>query len=59
MTFAVYRPSASRYWVWSQASWQSANDWAMRIHPEDREHVVNFCVAQSKAGVDHEADTGR
>jgi diguanylate cyclase (GGDEF)-like protein len=26
------------------------------MHPEDRERVVNFCVAQSKAGVDHEAD---
>ena len=26
------------------------------MHPEDRDYVVNFCVAQSKAGVDHEAD---
>ena len=26
-----------------------------RIHPEDRDWAVNFCVAQSKAGVDHEA----
>ena len=27
-----------------------------RIHADDREHVVNFCISQSKAGVDHEAD---
>jgi len=26
------------------------------MHPEDREWVVNFCVSQSKAGTDHEAD---
>jgi diguanylate cyclase (GGDEF)-like protein len=32
------------------------NDWVSRIHEEDREAVVNFCVAQSQAGIDHEAD---
>jgi diguanylate cyclase (GGDEF)-like protein len=26
------------------------------MHPENREYVVNFCVSQSKAGTDHEAD---
>ena len=26
------------------------------MHPDDREYVVNFCVSQSRAGVDHEAD---
>lgn len=31
-------------------------DWATRMHPEDRDYAVNFCVAQSKAGVDHEVD---
>ncbi|XZG70595.1 sensor domain-containing diguanylate cyclase [Chitinibacteraceae bacterium HSL-7] len=34
----------------------TVEDWASRIHPDDRERVVNFCVAQSQAGVDHEAD---
>ncbi len=28
----------------------------MRMHPDDRERVVNFCVTQSQAGIDHEAD---
>jgi diguanylate cyclase (GGDEF)-like protein/PAS domain S-box-containing protein len=37
-------------------SWVSVNDWAERIHPDDRERVVNFCVSQSQAGSDHEAD---
>jgi diguanylate cyclase (GGDEF)-like protein len=32
------------------------NDWADRIHEEDRQKTVDFCVAQSQQGVDHEAD---
>ena len=32
------------------------NDWVERMHPDDREYVVDFCVSQSRAGVDHEAD---
>jgi PAS domain S-box-containing protein len=35
---------------------EDVEDWAERMHPEDRERVVEFCVAQSKAGVDHEAE---
>ena len=31
-------------------------DWAERMHPEDRDRVVNFCISQSQCGVDHEAD---
>jgi diguanylate cyclase (GGDEF)-like protein len=26
------------------------------MHPEDRDRVLSYCMAQSKAGVDHEAD---
>ena len=56
MQFAYIGPQIEALLGWSQESWASANDWAQRIHPEDRDNVVNFCVAQSKAGVDHEAD---
>ncbi|WP_374403055.1 GGDEF domain-containing protein [Niveibacterium sp.] len=56
MQFAYIGPQIEPLLGWSQESWVSANDWAERIHPEDREYVVNFCIAQSKAGVDHEAD---
>ena len=56
MTFAYIGPQIEPLLGWSQASWENANDWAMHMHPDDRDHVVNFCVAQSKAGVDHEAD---
>lgn len=56
MKFAYIGPQIEPLLGWSQDSWVSAEDWAMRIHPDDREYVVNFCISQSKAGVDHEAD---
>lgn len=56
MKFAYIGPQIENLLGWSPASWVSAEDWATRIHEDDRERVVNFCIAQSKAGVDHEAD---
>lgn len=56
MTFAYIGPQIEPLLGWSQESWATAEDWATRIHPDDREYVVNFCISQSKAGVDHEAD---
>ena len=56
MTFAYIGPQIEALLGWPQGSWLSANDWAERMHPEDREWVVNFCVAQSQSGIDHEAD---
>lgn len=56
MKFAYIGPQIEALLGWSAESWVSVEDWAMRMHPEDREYVVNFCVTQSQAGVDHEAD---
>ena len=56
MTFAYIGPQIEPLLGWSQESWLNANDWAMRMHPEDREYSVNFCISQSQAGVDHEID---
>lgn len=56
MTFAYIGPQIEALLGWSPSSWVSAQDWADRMHPEDRNWVVNFCVSQSKAGADHEAD---
>ncbi|MFH1816840.1 MAG: diguanylate cyclase [Pseudomonadota bacterium] len=56
MRFAYIGPQIESLLGWSPASWVTVEDWATRIHSEDRERVVNFCVAQSKAGTDHEAD---
>src|SRR5690606_15427480 len=56
MRFAYIGPQIGPLLGWEPSSWVSVQDWADRIHPEDRERVENFCVSQSKAGVDHEAD---
>lgn len=41
---------------WKQETWQSVQDWADRIHEDERNDVVNMCVSQSLAGIDHKAD---
>lgn len=56
MKFAYIGPQIEQLLGWSRDSWITVEDWATRIHADDRESVVNFCVSQSKAGVDHEAD---
>ena len=56
LRFDYIGPQIEELLGWSPQSWQTVQDWADRMHPEDREWVFNFCVAQSQAGVDHEAD---
>jgi diguanylate cyclase (GGDEF)-like protein/PAS domain S-box-containing protein len=56
MQFAYVGPQIEQLLGWSQASWVTVNDWAERIHAEDRQKTVDFCVSQSQQGVDHEAD---
>lgn len=56
MTFSYIGPQIETLLGWSQSSWVSVEDWAQRMHPEDRDAVVAFCVSQSQAGSDHEAD---
>lgn len=54
--FAYIGPQIEQLLGWSRESWATVNDWADRMHPDDRERVVNYCVSQSQNGVDHEAD---
>ena len=56
LRFAYIGPQIESLLGWTPDSWVSVEDWAARMHPEDRDYVVDFCVSQSKAGVDHEAD---
>jgi len=56
LSFSYIGPQIEELLGWAPDTWVSVQDWAERIHPEDRDWAVNFCVAQSKAGVDHEAD---
>ncbi len=54
--FAYVGPQIEALLGWAPDSWMTVQDWADRMHPEDRDWVVSFCVSQSQAGVDHEAD---
>lgn len=56
MTFSYIGPQIEVLLGWTPQSWATVDDWVERMHPDDREYVVNFCVSQSRAGVDHEAD---
>lgn len=56
MEFAYIGPQIEALLGWAPSSWKTVNDWAERMHPDDRAAVVEFCVAQSQAGTDHEAD---
>ncbi|WP_454562655.1 GGDEF domain-containing protein [Pseudomonas sp. AIG] len=56
MTFSYIGPQIEALLGWQQDSWVGVNDWVERMHPDDRDYVVEFCVSQSRAGVDHEAD---
>lgn len=56
MEFAYIGPQIEALLGWAPSSWKTVQDWAARMHPEDRDKVVEFCVAQSQAGTDHEAD---
>lgn len=56
MTFSYIGPQIEQLLGWKPESWISAEDWANRMHEEDRAWVIDYCVAQSKAGLDHEAD---
>ncbi|WP_331345166.1 sensor domain-containing diguanylate cyclase [Cellvibrio sp. UBA7661] len=56
LTFSYIGPQIKQLLGWEPDTWVSVQDWAARMHEEDRERVVNFCVSQSQAGVDHEAD---
>jgi len=56
LQFSYIGPQIEQLLGWEPSSWVSVNDWAERMHPEDRAWVVDFCVAQSQSGTDHEAD---
>jgi len=56
MTFAYIGPQIESLLGWKPESWVSVQDWIDRMHTGDRKWVVDYCVSQSKAGIDHEAD---
>ena len=55
-TFSYIGPQIEALLGWTQESWRSVDDWVTRIHADEREQIVNYCVTQSLLGNDHEAD---
>jgi diguanylate cyclase (GGDEF)-like protein/PAS domain S-box-containing protein len=56
LKFAYIGPQIEKMLGWQRSSWVSVQDWAERIHADEREATVGFCVEQSKSGIDHQAD---
>lgn len=54
--FTYIGPQVQRVLGWPRDSWVTIQDWVDRIHPADRDRVHGFCISQSEAGQDHEAD---
>lgn len=54
--FEYIGPQIEALLGWSQESWKTSADWAERMHDEDRDKTVSYCVGLSEKGVDHEAD---
>ena len=44
LTFSYIGPQIETLLGWKRDSWQSIHDWSERMHPDDRERVVYFCV---------------
>lgn len=55
-TFSYIGPQIEALLGWTQASWVDIDDWADRIHDDDRERAREYCISQSAAGNDHEVD---
>ncbi len=55
-TFSYIGPQIEALLGWPADSWKLASDWADRIHEDEREAIVNYCMSQSANGIDHEAD---
>ncbi len=56
MKFEYIGPQIEKLLGWPQASWASSQDWIDRMHPDDKTWVVDYCIAKSIEGEDHEAD---
>lgn len=54
--FSYIGPQIEPLLGWPRDSWQTAQDWIDRMHPDDREKNLNMCISLSEQGTDHEAD---
>ncbi|NNG00812.1 MAG: response regulator [Desulfobacteraceae bacterium] len=52
--FTYFGPQAEEIFGYPLESWQNLEDWAGRIHPEDREKAVEYCQTSTARGEDHQ-----
>lgn len=52
--FSYISPAVEQLLGWKVSSWGDIQDWADRIHPNDRAHTVNDSITQTIAGANHE-----
>ena len=54
--FTYVGPQIELLLGWPTENWNTFEDWLVRIHPLDRERVVDLRLAQAIAGVDFECE---
>lgn len=54
MDFGFVSGPVERILGYPVEDWLKPGFWASKIHPEDRDQAVNFCMVQSAKGLDHE-----
>lgn len=54
--FLYMGPRISELTGYPAEQWTDFNSWAERIHPDDREDTVSFCLKEVKKGLDHSID---
>ena len=52
--FSFVSTNAERLLGYPAADWLEPGFWASHIHPEDRDHAVEFCVARTRWHEDHD-----
>jgi len=52
--FTYMGPQVQSLLGYPSQSWYELNDWAERIHPEDREWAVKHCIDMTARGLDHD-----
>lgn len=55
-SFIYIDPQIELLLGWPRESWRTLQDWIQRIHPLDRERIVDMRLEEAGAGVDHESE---
>ena len=51
--FTCVSPTTEKILGYTVEEWTDLNSWVKMLHPDDKEHVVDYCGTQTKDGKDH------